>query len=75
MGESEKNIQKVFDDYKETVAKSELTPILLFNEADGIFGKRYKRVDSEAEQSAQTAQFQLTFQRSIQIITIIMTYS
>ena len=56
VGESEKNIQKVFDDYKETVAKSELTPILLFNEADGIFGKRYKRVDSEAEQSANTIQ-------------------
>ena len=56
VGESEKNIQKVFDDYKEAVAKSELTPILLFNEADGIFGKRYKRVDSEAEQSANTIQ-------------------
>ena len=56
VGESEKNIQKVFDEYKATVEKSEMTPILLFNEADGIFGKRYKRVDSEAEQSANTIQ-------------------
>jgi tetratricopeptide (TPR) repeat protein len=39
-GESEKQIKKVFDKYRYCVKKSEITPILLFNEADAVFGKR-----------------------------------
>lgn len=41
VGQSEKNTQRVFDNYKEKLEESDLTPILLFNEADGIFGNRY----------------------------------
>ena len=40
VGESEKNIKAVFNRYREVCKKSEVMPILFFNEADGIFGKR-----------------------------------
>lgn len=40
VGESEKNIKRLFDNYRELVKKSEVTPILLFNEADAIINKR-----------------------------------
>lgn len=40
VGESEKNIKSVFDKYRACVEASEIAPILLFNEADAILGKR-----------------------------------
>jgi len=40
VGESEKNIKEVFDRYHGLVKGSSLAPILLFNEADGVLGKR-----------------------------------
>ena len=40
VGESEKNIKQVFDNYRAMVNDSQTTPILLFNEADAIIGKR-----------------------------------
>jgi len=40
IGESEKNIRRVFKEYREAVAHFERTPIMLFNEADAIFSKR-----------------------------------
>ena len=40
VGESEKNIKKVFDNYREAINNSGTIPILLFNEADAIFGIR-----------------------------------
>lgn len=40
VGESEKNIKSIFDDYRKMVKQSAKTPILLFNEADAIIGKR-----------------------------------
>ena len=40
VGESEKNIKQVFDNYRTMVNDSQTTPILLFNEADAIIGKR-----------------------------------
>ena len=40
VGESEKNIKGLFDRYRAYVQKSEVAPILLFNEADAIIGKR-----------------------------------
>jgi hypothetical protein len=40
VGESEKNIKAVFDSYRELLKKSNNVPILLFNEADGVIGKR-----------------------------------
>ena len=40
VGESEKNIKAVFQRYRELCRNSEVKPILFFNEADGILGKR-----------------------------------
>lgn len=40
VGESEKNIKKIFDDYREICKHSKNAPILLFNEADAIINKR-----------------------------------
>ena len=40
VGESEKNIKAVFSRYRDLCRNSEVQPILFFNEADGIFGKR-----------------------------------
>lgn len=42
VGDSEKNIKQVFTTYKSLVASCDTAPILLFNEADAIFGKRIK---------------------------------
>ena len=39
-GESEKRIKAVFDRYRGMLNSSKLAPILLFNEADAILGKR-----------------------------------
>jgi SpoVK/Ycf46/Vps4 family AAA+-type ATPase len=39
-GESEKKIKEVFDSYRTAVENSEIAPILLFNEADAVIGKR-----------------------------------
>lgn len=39
-GESEKNTRELFDNFKYLVSVSKEAPILLFNEADGILGKR-----------------------------------
>lgn len=40
VGETEKNIKDVFDKYRASVAGGGTIPILLFNEADAIFGIR-----------------------------------
>lgn len=56
VGESEKNIERIFADYRERLSQSELAPILLFNEADAIFSKRHVGVNSEVEQMANTMQ-------------------
>jgi SpoVK/Ycf46/Vps4 family AAA+-type ATPase len=39
-GESEKLIKEIFDKYRTYVEECEIAPILLFNEADAIIGKR-----------------------------------
>ena len=39
-GESEKKIKGIFDNYREAVESSDTAPILLFNEADAVIGKR-----------------------------------
>lgn len=56
VGESEKNIQAIFTNYSEELSQSDVAPILLFNEADGIFSKRYTHVDSQAEQMGNAIQ-------------------
>ena len=40
MGESEQNMKKLFDRYRNICKDSPLAPILLFNEADAILGVR-----------------------------------
>lgn len=40
VGQSEKNVQEFFDNYKAKVKESTLCPILLFNEADAILCQR-----------------------------------
>ena len=44
VGESEKNIKAIFSRYRKLVENSEVAPILLFNEADAIIGKRLENV-------------------------------
>jgi SpoVK/Ycf46/Vps4 family AAA+-type ATPase len=39
-GESEKKIKEIFDNYRHAVENSKTAPILLFNEADAVIGKR-----------------------------------
>ncbi|MFN8296701.1 MAG: ATP-binding protein [Chitinophagales bacterium] len=50
-GESQKKIKKLFLDYYEYSEKQTATPILLFNEADGVINKRK---DSNSSAVAQT---------------------
>ena len=40
VGDTEKNIKAVFDDYRRLCKDSKLAPILLFNEADAVLCKR-----------------------------------
>ncbi len=49
VGESEKNIKMVFNRYKRSCQCSEHIPILLFNEADAIFGCRFETLHSSVE--------------------------
>ncbi|MCL1837379.1 MAG: ATP-binding protein [Treponema sp.] len=45
-GESEKRIKALFDRYKAMVKNRDITPIMLFNEADGVLGKRQELGDT-----------------------------
>lgn len=56
VGETERNVKKIFADYREACEKSELTPILLFNEADAIFCNRTKNVGSALEKMENAMQ-------------------
>lgn len=56
VGESEKNTQQVFDDYKENLKEYDVAPILFFNEADGIFGNRYTGINDSVNQMENTIQ-------------------
>ncbi|MDR1149467.1 MAG: ATP-binding protein [Spirochaetaceae bacterium] len=40
VGETEKRMKAVFDNYRKAVSIADVTPILFFNEADAIIGKR-----------------------------------
>jgi len=53
-GQSEKLIKRIFTDYYELAKKSEVTPILFFNEADAIISKR-KDVDSSSVGQTENA--------------------
>lgn len=55
VGETEKNMHKVFLEYKKACRHLEQTPILLFNEADAILGKR-RAVERQVDQMENTMQ-------------------
>ena len=56
VGESEKNIKHVFDQYRIRVEKAEIAPILLFNEADAIIGKRQEGAERAVEKMENSIQ-------------------
>jgi len=55
-GDSERKIKEVFDRYRKLVEESEITPILVFNEADGIFSSRKQIGDSSVDQTENAIQ-------------------
>jgi len=56
VGDSEKNIKALFDRYREQVKRAKLTPILLFNEADAIIGKRKNGAESAVDKMENSIQ-------------------
>ena len=56
VGDSEKNIKALFDRYREMVKRSKLAPILLFNEADAIIGKRQEGAERAVEKMENSIQ-------------------
>lgn len=56
VGESEKNIKQVFDNYRARVKECNTTPILLFNEADAIIGKRQEGAERAVDKMENTIQ-------------------
>ena len=56
VGESEKNIKALFDNYRNKVKECKLTPILLFNEADAIIGKRQEGAERAVEKMENSIQ-------------------
>ena len=56
VGESEKNIKEVFARYRECVQRGGAIPILLFNEADAIFGIRSEGAGSAVDKLENSIQ-------------------
>ena len=56
VGESEKNIKGIFDRYREQVKRTKVTPILLFNEADAVIGKRREGAENAVDKMENSIQ-------------------
>ena len=56
VGESEKNIKGIFDRYRAIAKNSKQVPILLFNEADAIIGKRLEGVERSVDKMENAIQ-------------------
>ena len=56
VGESEKNIKALFDDYRNQVESLSLAPILLFNEADAVIGIRHKSAERAIDKMENSLQ-------------------
>ncbi len=56
VGESEKNVKALFDSYRQRVKESPITPILLFNEADAIIGKRQEGAERAVDKMENSIQ-------------------
>ena len=56
VGESEKNIRDIFVNYRKAVKSSKTVPILFFNEADAIFGKRLEDITRSVDKMENSMQ-------------------
>lgn len=56
VGDSERNVKAVFDEYRGMASRRRLAPILLFNEADAIFGTRTRSPERAADRMDNTIQ-------------------
>ena len=56
VGQSEKNIKALFDYYRNITKRSKRVPILLFNEADGVIGKRKQDVEKSIDKMENSIQ-------------------
>ena len=56
VGDSEKNIKALFDRYRDLQRNSERAPILFFNEADAIIGKRKIGAENAVDKMENTIQ-------------------
>ena len=56
VGETEKRVQSIFNTYRTLVQRCEKTPILLFNEADAIFGKRMEHTERSVDKMENAVQ-------------------
>jgi len=55
-GESQRLIKDIFDRYNAMVKRSKMAPILLFNEADAVFGKRIEGVTQSIDKTENAIQ-------------------
>ena len=55
-GESEKIVKRIFTNYREMCKNEDVTPILLFNEADALFSKRQDVSQSNVAQTENAIQ-------------------
>lgn len=55
VGESEKAVKRIFEEYRSHAKSAKRMPILLFNEADGVLGRRI-RVSTSVDQMNNTMQ-------------------
>ena len=56
VGESEKNIKAIFDRYRVVAKNSKRVPILLFNEADAVIGKRKEGAERSVDKMENSIQ-------------------
>ena len=56
VGESEKNIKAIFDRYRAVAKNSKRIPILLFNEADAVIGKRKEGAERSVDKMENSIQ-------------------
>lgn len=56
VGESEKQVKRIFDTYREQFRVREVAPILLMNEADGIISNRTREVHQSSDQMHNSMQ-------------------
>ena len=56
VGESEKQLKRIFDKYRSLVRTQEHAPILFFNEADAIFGNRMENTQRSVDKMENALQ-------------------